>query len=442
MKVTLERLPESRVQLAVEVDQERVDKQFEAAYRRLAPKARIPGFRPGKAPRQLVERHLGRDRIMAEALDKLVPDVYNEVLTSEQLDAVAQPSLDKVDLDPVVLTFTVPVRPTVELGDYRSIRVESRPVEVTDEDIADEIMAIRKRHATHVPVDRPTQWGDWLIADVKAVAGDDEFIDDKEAEFSIREGRPLVTEGLAEAIVGMSKGETKTIELRLPDDFQLERLRGKDATFTIAIHEVKEEQLPPEDDELAGLVAGEGLDSLEALKQRIRDNLLGIRQEEEDRRFRTAAIDALVAGAQIEYPEVLVEHEIDHVVKDITGTEMSQYAIHLQRIGRSEAEFRAQFRDAAAERLKRGLALAKLTEAEGIDVTSDDIDAELDRLTETLGPEDGARFRELLSTVEGIESIRRNLISQRTLERLVTIAKGEAGAAEAPAAGASEEESV
>lgn len=442
MKVTLERLPESRVQLAVEVDQERVDKQFEAAYRRLAPKARIPGFRPGKAPRQLVERHLGRERIMAEALDKLVPDVYNEVLTSEQLDAVAQPSLDKVDLDPVVLTFTVPVRPTVELGDYRSIRVESQPVEVTDEDIAAEIMTIRKRHATHVPVERPAQWGDWLIADVKAVAGDDEFIDDKEAEFSIREGRPLVTEGLAEAIVGMSKGETKTIDLKLPDDFQLERLRGKDATFTITIHEVKEEQLPPEDDELAGLVDSEGLDSLEALKQRIRDNLLAIRQEEEDRRFRTAAIDALVAGAQIEYPEVLVEHEIDHVVKDITGTEMSQYAMHLQRIGRSEAEFRAQFRDAAAERLKRGLVLAKLTEVEGIDVTSDDIDAEIDRLSETLGQEDGARFRELLSTVEGIESIRRTLISQRTLERLVTIAKGEASAAEAPAAEASEEESV
>ncbi len=439
MKVTLERLPESRVQLDVEVDQERVDKQFEAAYRRLAPKARIPGFRPGKAPRQLVERHLGRDRIMAEALDRLVPDVYNEVIDTETVDAVAQPVLDKVDLDPVRLTFTVAVRPTVELGDYRSVRVEPLPVEVTDADVDQQVQALRKRHATIVPVDRPAQWDDWITANVKAVVEDDEFIGDEDVEFPIREGSELVVAGLAEAIHGMAKGETKTLQIEMPDDFQLERVQGKTAEFTVTVSEVKEEQLPTEDDELAGLVNAEEFDSLDALKERLRADILAARQGEEDQRFRTAAIDQLVSGATIEYPEVMVEHEIDHVVKDMTGSEMSQYAAHLQRIGRSEAEFKEQFREAAVERLKRGLVLAKLTEVEAIDATEEDVQGELQKLTASMPEEDGARFRDLFTSNEGLDSIRRNIISQRTMERLATIARGEA-TDDAPAAAAAPEE--
>jgi trigger factor len=441
LKVTLERLPESRVQLDIEVDQERVDRQYETAYKRLSSQARIPGFRPGKAPRQLVERHLGRDRIMADVLDKLVPDVYNEVLETEPFDPVDQPSLDKVDLDPVRLTFTVPVRPTVELGDYMSIRVDPQPVEVTDEEIDEQIQAIRRRHATHVPVERAVQWGDILTANVTGVAEDDEFIGDKDVEFPLREGREIILPGIAEAFVGMEKGETKTLDLEIPEDFQLERIRGKKATFTLELTGVKEEQLPPEDDELAGLVNAEEFDSFEALKERIRTDTLAARQGEEDQRFRSAAIDQLVAGATLEYPEVMVEHEIDHVIRDVTGTEASQYISQLQRIGRSEADFKAQFRDAAAERLKRGLVLAKLTEVEHIEATPDDVEAEINRLVAPMGEEDGKRFRELFTSLEGLDSIRRNIVSQRTMERLATIARGEATASETAEAESPKEDS-
>ncbi|MGH2633228.1 MAG: trigger factor, partial [Tepidiformaceae bacterium] len=160
MKVTLERLPESRVQLDIEVEPERVAKSLDAAYRRLASKARVPGFRPGKAPRNLTERYIGQDRLMNEAIDKLLPDVYNEALESEDVDAIAQPELQKVDLDPMRFTLTVAVRPTVELGDYHAIRVDAEPVEVTDEMVNEQLELIRKRYATQVPVERPVQWGD------------------------------------------------------------------------------------------------------------------------------------------------------------------------------------------------------------------------------------------------------------------------------------------
>ena len=133
MKVTLERLPESRVQLQIEVEAERVEKSVDAAYRRLAPKARVPGFRPGKAPRAMTEKYIGRERLMNDAIEKLIPDVYNEAIATEDVDAIAQPELDGIELDPVVLKFVVSVRPSVDLGEYKTVRAQKDGVEVSDE---------------------------------------------------------------------------------------------------------------------------------------------------------------------------------------------------------------------------------------------------------------------------------------------------------------------
>lgn len=388
----------------------------------------------------MIEKHIGRERIMAEALDKLVPDVYNEVLDTEPVDAVAQPTLDKVDLDPMRLKFIVAVRPTVTLGDYQAIRVAAEPVEVTDEEVAEQILSLRRRHATQVPVERGAAWDDILIAKVRGTVGEDEFISDEDAEFPLREGEVLVVDGLSEAFVGMKKDATKSIELPIPEDFALERVRGQQATFEIAVLEVKEVQLPAEDDELAGLVNAEEFDSLQALKDRVRADILASKQAEEDQRIRSAAIDQLVEGATIEYPAVMVDHEVDHVIRDVTGTEARQYAAQLQRIGRSEAEFRAQFFDAGVARLKRGLVLSKLTEAEAIEVTPDDIDGEIEKIVGPMEGEDGQRFRELFtSSPDGLETIRRNIISQRTLDRLAEIALSGDVTKEAPVAEPAEE---
>jgi trigger factor len=437
LKVTLERLPESRMQLDIEVDQERVDRQFEAAFKRLASRARVPGFRPGKAPRPMVEKALGRDRIMGEALDKLVPDVYNEALESEDIPAIAQPTLENVEMDPVRFKFTVPVRPTVEFVDHRAIRVEQNPVEVSDELVAEQLLGLRRRNAIHAPVERPATWNDILTLDIKGIVDDVPFIQDEDAEIVLREGQPLFVKGLAEAIHGMTSGEEKTVEITMPDDFRVERLRGKPAAFELKVKEIKEEQLPAEDDELAQMVNAEEFETFEDLRTRIHDDLLKNLQAEEDNRRRSAAIDALVGAATFDYPAVLVDREIDHLLKDMMGNDEKQYAAYLARIGRNAGEYRETFREVADIRLKRSLALSKLTEAEQIDVSPDEVEAEIDRLAEPMG-EETERFKELFNTPEGIITIRRNLISERTLQRLLAIASGEAPelppapAAEAP----------
>lgn len=428
MKVTLERLPESRVQLEIEVDDERLERSLDRAYKSVASRTRIPGFRPGKAPRPVVERLLGREGLIREALDKLVPDVYNEAIEAEDVHAIDQPELEIVELEPVRFKATVPVLPTVDLGDYHAVRVEREPVEATDEDVAEQILFLRRRHATHLPVDRPVQWDDHLIADVRGVAGEDTFIDDSDVEFQLREGQVLVVPGLADAFLGISKGETKTIEIPLPEDFGLERVRGTTATFTLSVKEVKEEVLPDEDDDLASLVNSEEFDDLAALKERIRADVLKAKQAQADSEYQRKVVDAILAGASLEYPRILVDREIDHLVQESVGqgTDRAAYLTYLQRAGRTEEAFRDTFREAAERRVRTSLVLSEFAEKEGIEVTPDDIEAEITTILAPMG-EDGPRFRDVFASPQGRESIRANLHNRKTLERIAALASGEAG---------------
>jgi trigger factor len=441
VKVTLERLPESRVQLDIEVEPERVAKQVDAAYRRLAPKAKVPGFRPGKAPRVMTERYIGEQRLLNEAIDRLIPDVYNEAIESESVDAIAQPELDKLELDPMRFKFIVAVRPDVDLGDYQSIRVERDTVEVTDEMLDEQLKLIQRRYAMQVPVERPIQWDDIIIADVNGHLEDEDFVSDEDAEFPLREGQVLFVPGLAEAFVGMSKGDEKTIDIAMPEDFRIERLAGKGATFTLKVKEVKEEQLPDLDDDFASTVNAEEFPTFEALKERIRGDLDKALQEQADTKLRSEAVDKLVEGATIEFPRVLVDREIERLADDQSGGDQAQYAAYLRRAGRTEEEYRESLREDAEMRVRRSLALSKLTDTEGLDATAEEIEEELDKLVQPLG-DDAERFRDMFRTEDGISTLRRNIISKKVLDRLAEIAtsesRSEAGAVAAAEAAETE----
>lgn len=424
MKVTLERLPESRVQLQIEIDDERLEKSLDSAYKRIAQRNRFPGFRPGKAPRPIVERAVGREGLIREALDKLVPAAYNEAIETENVDAIGQPELEIEQLEPVKFTATVPIRPSVTLNDYRSIRVEPETAEVTGEMVEEQVLLLRRRHATQVPVDRAIQWEDVIIADVKATEDGNQFLDDENAEFPLREGKVLFVPGLAEAFLGMEKGEEKTLDIEIPEDFHIEQLKGKTATFTLTIHEVKEEQLPEADDEFANTINAEEFPDFATLRTRIESDIKASLENEAETKFRNEVVDKLVEGATLEYPRVLVEHEIDHLVREAMGNNQQQYQTYLQQLGRSEVEFRETWREAADMRLRRSLVLSELAEAEGLDVSAEEIEEELDTLVAPMG-DDAARFRQMFATEEGVSTIRRNLLSRKTLDRLAAIAKGE-----------------
>lgn len=425
MKVTLERLPESRVQLEIEVDEERLEKSLDQAYKRIAQRTNIPGFRKGKAPRRVVEKMFTREGLIREALDKLVPDVYNEAIAEQDITAVDQPDLEILETEPVRFKATVAVSPTVTLGDYHAIRVEVEEEEVTAEMLDEQMMRIRRTHATQSPVERGVQWDDMVTGDVVGMVEDEPFVEDTDVEFPIREGQTLLLEGIAEAFIGMASGDEKEVTFPIPDDFRVEDLRGKEANFKLAVREVKEEVLPDEDDDLAQAVNAEDFETIDDLRSRLREDMEAAQKRQTDAEIREKAVDALVEEATLDFPEVFVEREIDGLIRESVGNNQEAFEAHLQHIGKSAEEFRQSFREAAEVRVKRTLVLSQFAEDESIDVDQEAIEAELDRLVEPMGdgPET-AQLREMFGSSEGTSTIGRNLLTERTLERLQAIASG------------------
>ena len=443
MKVSAERLPESQVVLQIEVDDARVEKAKESAYRRLASKARIRGFRPGKAPRQVIERHLGEHAVLHEAIDRMLPDVYKEALEQEELDPVDQAAYEMVTEEPLVVKFTVPVRPTVELGDYQDIRVPKDAVSLEPDQVQEGLEALRRRYATLEPVSRPIAWGDIVRADVHGSVDGTAFVQEKDTEFRLQEGQTVSLPGFSEALVGREKGDEFEFDLTVPDDAPDEEMRGQQARYQVTLKEIKQEVLPELDDEFARQV-GEGFDSLEALRTRVAEDLTRSLEEEAEHRYHDAIVDALVQLAELDYPPVLVEREVERLLREQLGmtlapggrrqpaSEQEELERHLRQIGKSEEEMREELRTVADQRIRRSLVLSQLEVAEDIHVSDGEVEAEIERLSSGAGTQ-ADEVRRLFSGESGKESLRRSLSTKATLERLAQIASEQETTEEAQA---------
>lgn len=424
MKVTVERIPESQVLLNIEIDPERVESSIDQAYKRLAPRARIPGFRPGKAPRALVERHYGRETLLHEALDRLVPVVVQEAIEAESIELVDRPELEIASLDPVVVKATIPVRPTVELGDYRALRVERQPIEVDPARVQETLENLRERYATVEPVDRPIEDGDVIRADVRAVVGEGEIINQEDAEITVVEDQMPGLPGLYPELLGLSAGVTETIQVPVPEDIGPES-DDEMMTYTVTIKDVKGRTLPELDDDFA-MEVGESFPTLASLRERVESDIKARLETEADQKLEEDALSALTEQATVEFPPQIVEREIERMLVDqgVPGDDRRTFERFLQRAGLSEDQLRTEFRPTAAERIRRSLVLSRLRELENITVTPDDVEAELVRIGGG-GPQ-GEQLRKIFDTESGRETIERSLLSRKTVERLRQIALGEA----------------
>jgi trigger factor len=438
VKVTKEKIPESQIVLTIEVPQERLEGALDSAYRKLARRARIPGFRPGKAPRALIERHYGREALIDEALDALVPEVYREALErDEEIEPIAMPRLVVETVEPLVVKATIPVKPTVELGDFRSVRVERPRVEVDPERIDRTLEDLRRRYATLEPVERPVQWGDVVRADVRAEAGERMLFEEEDAEFKLTEGRIVSLPGFAERMIGAAKGAVLEFDLTVPEDLRDKRIAGKPCHYTVTVKEVKEEVLPELNDDFAREV-GEGFPSLRALRERIEADIKEGEEARAEREYQDRIIDEILKQATIEYPSVLLDREMDRLIRDHLGpdTDRADFRRYLERIGKTEEEFLAELRPVADDRVRRSLVLTAVAEAEHLDVTDAEVDAEIERLVASSGVE-AAQMRQVFDTEGGRRSLRNSLLTRKTLDRLVAIASGQAE----PAAAGAETES-
>ena len=422
MKVTAETLPERQVKLQIEVDDERHSEAIEKAYRRLAPRVQIPGFRPGKAPRPLIEKQLGRHRLLDEAMDLLIPDVYREALQEQDLNPVAQPSVELVSHEPLVFTATVPLQPVIELGDYASIKLPRPKVEVTDEQIETSLAELRRRYGTIEPVERPAQKGDIIRGDLKAESEGRSIYSGDEIEFRLTDESLASLPGLVDIVIGLIKGDKLQQTVQAPEDFSEPNLAGKSITYAVLVSDVKEERLAEANDDFAKEV-GEGFESLQALKDRIRSDIQNAETEAATRQLETEAVDDLVEKASIEYPAVMVDHEVDHVLEDqanLDPRDPRAVDLYLARLGKSEEEVRDSVKDDAERRLRRSLVLSRFAEAENITVEDADVEAEVETMAGTAGEQADA-FRKLFDSESARDSLKRSMLTRKTLARLVEI---------------------
>ncbi|MGD0205799.1 MAG: trigger factor [Dehalococcoidia bacterium] len=344
MKVTVECIPESQVVLEIEVEPERLERSLERAYRRLAQKTEVPGFRKGKAPRQMLERYLGRDAVMQEALGLLIPEVYNQVIEEENIDAIDRPSIEVVQQEPLILKATVPVRPSVDLGNYREVRVEREPVRVSEEQVNEELEELRHRYAILEPVDRSLQTGDQVRADVRVSVDGRSVFSEDDAEFRLRQGVPVLLPGFAEQLPGSEKGVERQFSIDVPQDYPQRPLAGKTCLCRVLVKEIKEERLPELDDAFAAVV-GEGFSGLEALRQRLESDLRQSAERETDARYRERVVDGVVAGASVEFPPALAEREMEQLLRErLSASGAGDIERYLRQVRKSEEELRQELR--------------------------------------------------------------------------------------------------
>jgi trigger factor len=432
VKVTTEELPERQVKLQIEVDDERHNKAIETAYKKLAPQVQIPGFRAGKAPRPLIEKQLGRHRLLDEAMDIVVPDAYREALEEAEITPVAQPSVELVSHEPLIFTATVPLQPVVKVNDYKSLRVPRDEVKIDDKQVDEALEDLQRRNATIEPVERKAKKGDVLSGSVSAHAGDMSIFSADDIEFRVTEESLQSLPGFIDVVTGLKKGDDVSKTVEAPADHSDENIAGKTMNYAVKIAEVKEEKLPPLDDDFAKLI-GDGYDTLLALRAKIREDIEKSETEAALRAYETLAVDALVEQAEIEYAPQMLDHEIDHLLEDqanLDPRDPRAQLLYLQRMNKSEDEVRESVREEALLRLKRSLVLSEFAEAENITIEDSDIDAEIETMAGSAG-EQADMLRQLFGSEEARDSLARTLHTRKTLARLVEIASQDGGKATA-----------
>ena len=422
MIVTKESETPTDITLNVSMASEDEEPFIGRSYRRLASRVKIPGFRPGKAPRSIVESHLGRTALVQEALEFMIPETLNQVLSDESIQAYADPQLELLEIEPVSFKAIVPLEPLVDLGDFRSIHVDREPVEVTEEQVDEVVEQLRNESAPWDPVERPVQFGDLLNLNVDGTIEGDQAINDKGVDFIPEKENPMPMPGFSAVLVGMTAGETKELSLFVPDDHSQEEYAGKECQFKVEVLSIKEKLLPELDDEFAKGIR-DGYESLEALKDFVRQRIKDDGEASADRQAQEASVQELLKTASVQASDLIYQRELDHMYEERERSLRSQRMdmdTYLGYIGKTGEEWREELRPRAQERLNTYLVLRKLAEEESIEISPEDIQSEIDTIVVNAGDSEET-MRNTLSSESAHESIRSSLVNRQVMARLLEI---------------------
>jgi len=378
LSVVTERLPKSQVGMSIEVPAEMVDATYNRVLNRLASRARIEGFRPGRAPRELVEARLGPAALREEVVETMVPEVVRQALERESIDPIDNPDVEVLELErgrPAKLKATISVMPEVTLADPKSLHVEASPVEVTDEMLERRLEDLREPMAEITPVEREVRLGDIAVIDIE-VEADGALVDSetqKSTEAEVKEG--VLLPELVAVLPGTFVGETREAKVTFPESYSNPQLTGKEGTIRVTVRGVKEKVLPALDDALAKSLTNGKQETAEAYRQAVREELEESAEAVEKIGREQAVVKALVDASAVDVPDSLVDRELTSELESLErtlnrqGLKLDRY---LQYLGKTVDEWMAGQRPEAEALLKVDLVLGELARREGLEPSDED----------------------------------------------------------------------
>jgi trigger factor len=443
LKIETQNLEDHQVKLTVEVDDENLEQAKRKAAKKIAKRIKIPGFRPGKAPYQVIQRQVGDEALLEESLEILVNENYPKIIEQADIHPYGPGNFENISsFEPLTLEFIVPLMAEVELSDYSEIRFPYELPQVNDEEVEAVVEDLRRRQAVEESVDRPAEVTDHLYMSLSAKKFEDDEEDEAASLIEERSSSVIIAEegadtstewpfdGFSRELIGMSNGDDKNLIYTFPEESEFDTLQGVTADFSIKVEDVKSRTLPELDDEFAQSI-GE-YEDLESLQQEIRTSLEQRSEETYNSEYDDQVMDTIVDGSNIKYPPQMLNNEINEVVHQLEsrlGNQGLDLETYLKTRDMDQEGLREEATPAAESRLKRSLVLLEIAQKEEIDVSPDDLQKEtermLDSLTQYMSEPDLKKFssQDMISNLAG--NIYGEMRMNRTLEYLRTVAKGE-----------------
>ena len=383
MNCTVEKLSSNKVKLSFVVEAEKFEEGMKKAYKKMVGRFNIPGFRRGKAPRKIIENFYGEEVFYDEALQAIFPEIYSQAVAEHDIKAVDRPDINVTEIGSgkdLKFECEVFVRPDVQLGDYKAVKVEKEAVKVSDDDVMAEITRIRERNARYVEVtDRPAKLDDQVNIDYAGFLGDEQFEGGTAEKYDLTLGSGAFIPGFEDQLVGATVGSNVDVNVTFPEEYHSKELAGKAVVFHVKVNSITEKDVPELDEDFVKEVS-ENANNVDEYKAEVFGDLMMKAEERADVEFENEVIDKVVEGCEMEIPDAMVEDQVDAMLRDMEMRLMYQgmrLADYFKYTGQKEEEVREMYKPQAEQRVRTQLVLEAIRKAEGIEPTDEEVDAEL-----------------------------------------------------------------
>lgn len=390
MNVTVERVGNDAT-LKITLPAEEVNKGFKKAVAKIAGQVNIPGFRKGKAPRNIIEMHYGKEAVKQEAFELVANQCYTEALEQEKLIPVSDPKVEDSVFEEnkdMELSIKVTLKPEVKLGDYKELHVEKEAVEVTDEAVEEQVQGLRSRHAKMVEAEEGAviEKGDFAIIDFAGTVDGEPFSGGEGKGYPLEVGSNSFIPGFEDQLVGLKKGDSTDVDVTFPEEYFVKELAGKQAIFKVNVQDVKRKELPELTDEY--VAANSDCKTVEELRASYKERMQKAAENNAQIAYEKALIDLAVANAEFEVPEIMIEDRVTQMIDEMRmSLEARKLTLeqYMQYSGIDMKQLRERQHDAAVENVKTDLVLDAIAKAENIQVSMEDVDSELSAIASQHG---------------------------------------------------------